>query len=455
MPAGLSTTTSPCTVDGRRFATAFDHRVPAVGSRAGERSWWWAVVGICALGALVRLVVAWRVVPDRLGLDATWFVLQSDNLRSGRGFVDPASVFRGEVVPTAGFGPGYPAALGAWQTAVGDGVVALRCFGATIGAVSIGLTAALGRRLAGPGVGLIAAAVTAASPAMWAADAAPMTDGLATALVLATTVLLLRGRTGPRQVWWLAGAGIVAGAAVLTRADAAVVVAAVVATVVVWPERRRWRRALMSAVIVVVCAAGVVIPWVARNAEQLGVATLTTSSSATALAGANCDQTYRGPLTGGWAFECIDEPSRVTLGEVAWSRQISARARSYAREHPWRLVTVVAPARAARLWGWWDPRQLADLAEPESRNRTLWLWSWPVSLALQAAAVIGVVRARRSGARTGPLVAVAVAVTVVAVVVHGNPRLRAPAEPFLAIGAAIALAPAISRLARRDPGRVA
>jgi 4-amino-4-deoxy-L-arabinose transferase-like glycosyltransferase len=422
---------------------------------ADDRTRWWGAVALAALsGAMIRFAVASIVVTDeRLGLDATWYLLQADNISSGRGFSDPASVFDGRIEPTAAFGPGYPTVVAAWQAVVGDGLLAVRLLGVVIGAATIAVTAWLACRLAGPGVGLAAAWLSALHPSMWAADAAPMAEGLAALLVMATTLALVESGHR-RRGWSLLAAGCLGGAAVLTRPDSVVVVALVTACIVLWPLRDRWRRAVGAVALVGVAAAVVVVPWVARNQSRLGVTTLTTASTATAFAGANCDLTYGGPMTGGWAFACIREELRGELGEVGWTTTITADARSYAADRPVRLVAIVVPARIARVWQWWHPGQLADLAEPETRSRALSLWTWPVVLGFQVAVLIGARRAWRAGAR--PLVAIvvsaALSVTVIAAIAHGNPRFRAPIEPLLALGAAAAFARPLSSPQMANPG---
>jgi mannosyltransferase len=94
----------------------------------------------------------------------------------------------------------YFALLGAWIGGAGSSEVALRMPSALVGTFTIPLTAVLGRRLLGPGAGLMAAALLAISPYhIWYSQEAKMYTIFAadtTAALLALLLALARGG------WW-------------------------------------------------------------------------------------------------------------------------------------------------------------------------------------------------------------------------------------------------------------
>lgn len=166
----------------------------------------------------------------------------------------------------------------------------------------------------------------------------------------------------------------------------------------------------------------VVVPWAWRNHHQVGSSTVSTLSPSSALAGSNCDRTYRGPDLGSWRFDCVaavSSPSSPTEAKVA-SAQRSAAA-TYARRHLTRLPMVVL-ARQARVWSFWDPRDLARRDAEESRRYGWQVLSRPLDAALAVAGTAGLVLLVRSHDRRGLLAFVPVAVVAVAATVtYGNP----------------------------------
>ena len=80
----------------------------------------------------------------------------------------------GRAVATAGFPPLWPALLAVVDKLGADGDRAFELTGAVLGAGTIALTGLVGRRVAGPRIGLVAAALVAVCPALIAADGSLM-----------------------------------------------------------------------------------------------------------------------------------------------------------------------------------------------------------------------------------------------------------------------------------------
>ncbi len=378
-----------------------------------------------------------------LGNDATWYFLQSGSIADGAGYIDPELRFAtGAEVATAGFPPLYPTWLAVVRSVGFDSVLALQLVGSLTGSLTIVLTGLLGRRLAGSTVGLVAAGAAALSPALVAGDGSLMTETVYVPIVVAVLLLADRARVDQSWGWWVA-LGVACGAAALTRQEALLValVVAVPAAALVRSRSWRWRIARMA--IVGAATVAVVGPWVFRNGQQVGEATISTASPATSLAGSNCPSTYAGPSIGSWDFACTRSEIRSTMSEAAWTSEIRRDAISYARDNAGRLVVVV-PAREARVWGLWDPRDLVARDAAETRSERFQYLVWATGLATFVGGLTGIVVLARAHRRIAVLVGAVALVAVTSVLSYGNPRFRTVAEPAMLIGMA-ALAVALAR----------
>jgi Dolichyl-phosphate-mannose-protein mannosyltransferase len=379
-----------------------------------------------------------------LGLDSTWYGLESGLINSGAGFIDPGTLYRlGRSVPTAAWPPLYPGYLSVVTRFVGDTSATLRLAGCLPALVVIILTAVLARRVfQDDRIALTAAAIVAVSPLVVATDTSLMSESLSVACVM--VVLLLAQRLARvRGVRDLALVGIAGGIGALVRTDVAIV--AVVATSLVLVSRRvSWMRLLGSVAIVCLVMMVVVAPWSIRNAVRVGTPSISSVSVATAVAGANCDTTYGRGRLGYWDFDCIDNQDRLPDNEVSWSNSTLRKGLKFAATHAYRAPLVVG-ARLARTYGLWDPRKLADEEAGETRKSSWQLFGWVFDAFVIGLAAVGVIRLRRSWRRIAILVAPLGAVAVTATITYGNQRFRVPAEPALAIFAAWTICTSVSR----------
>ena len=379
---------------------------------------------------LYDLVVLHRL---RLGIDASWYYLEGGVIRREHAFADP-DLFATHRAATAAWPPLYPGFLALVQSVAGDSVRAGQVAGIATGSTTVALTGVIGRRIAGPWIGLVAAGLVAISPMMIAADGSMMSETLFVALALGTLLLALVAADAGRSWLWPA-AGALAGLAALTRAEGLLLVPFVIAPVAWRGLRASLPRSALAVVTAGVAALVVVAPWVVRNAIRVDEPTIATVSSSTAIAGANCSETYFGENLGSWEFACIRDDLRLTTTEHDWTSTIRRDGLNYAADHASRWP-VVGAARAARLWGFWDPVDQVGRESLETRNRT---WQYVVigtgfvTLALGAAGFVALARRKRA---IDGLVGLVLMVTTVALLTYGNTRFRTTAEPALLIGVA-------------------
>jgi hypothetical protein len=183
-------------------------------------------------------------------------------------------------------------------------------------------------------------------------------------------------------------------------------------------------------------------PWVGPNLVRFEHPVLLSTNDGLTLHGANCEDTYRGPLIGYWSLPCgLASPPPAGSDQSEAARWYASLARAYASEHAERLPLVVT-VRILRAWNLWGLGQQADVARGEGRTpfeswagfATFWVLA-PVA----AAGAIALRRVRHPMA--APLLTLPAVVTVVAAAFYGIPRLRLPAELAIVVLAAVALAP--------------
>lgn len=420
--------TPPVPLADRPPATAAAHAATSPGRR---RFWWW-------LGAIVLVALAWRVLYVVLFTryenahlyDAAWYELQALTLTSGHFFSVPFSTG-----PDAGHPPLTSLVITpvTYFFKLHQGATPQRLTMAVLGAVVVLLTGLLARSLAGPRVGLVAAAVAAAYPNMWMPNGIVMSETLTmlfVALILLGVYRLLRAPT-----WQTAAlVGLAVGLEMLVRAELVLLVPCLVVPAALVVPGVPWPRRLLLAGVAVLVAALTVGPWVGRNLAAFADATFLSTGEGPVLAGANCPSTYYGPSIGGWSITCSIDVPHAHDQSVESARQEAAGLR-YARHHLGQLPLVVL-AREGRVWDVFEPVQMAHGTVGEGRPVPASLGGMFSYYALVPFAFLGILALRRRGVRVWPLLVIAAVVTVVAAVTYGLIRFRAEFEvPFVVLAA--------------------
>jgi 4-amino-4-deoxy-L-arabinose transferase-like glycosyltransferase len=387
-----------------------------------------AVVVVGALWRYTYLALAKWDTPLLLN-DSWYYSAQARQLTQGRWFRE---IFVD--LPGAEHGPLTPIVLAplSWM----DGYVNWqRLVTATIGVAVVALVGLLGREVAGPRAGLVAAAIAAAYPNLWLNDGLVMSESLTALLVSAALLVLVRAEraVGIRPFVWF---GVLVGLATLTRSELALFVP--MSWLVVWSWGGGRRRLVLACASMTAASLLVVAPWVAFNLVRFERPVLLTTNDGTTLLGAYCDATFDGPHRAGWYIGCVIAGDSWVEGRDPSVRSAAQRREGlrYARENITRLPEMMV-LRTLRTF---DLYALDDLvAQDEGEERARWavwtgiVWFW----VLAPLAVAGATLVQR---RHLAVLAMPLATTVlVSALFYGAHRFRTPLEPVIVVLAAAAI----------------
>jgi 4-amino-4-deoxy-L-arabinose transferase-like glycosyltransferase len=405
------------------------------------------LVCIAAAAFLGRAVYVMTVTRDQTRTyDELFYQSEATSFANGDGF-EP-SAFGIHFLGSGEHPPLTAVVLSPVALVTNDNENAMLMTMALAGAGAVVLIGLLGRELAGPRAGLIAAGIAALYPNLWMNDGLLLPEtlaALATAAALLFTYRLIR-RPGWRYAVLL---GVACALAALSRGELLLLVPllAVPATLMLKgvPSPRRFR----IAGVVLLAAAVTVAPWQIYLLYRYEKPTFISYGDGGVIAGANCDATYSGFLTGYWLGLC--RPERVSREPSVAAEQRRRLGRDYMRDHLDRLPIVVT-ARVARIWGVYRPFQMADFSVGEGRPKWASLAGWAMFWPLLGLAAAGVVILRRRDVALLPLLAPLFLVTLVAAAFYGLIRFRVPAEPPIVVLAAAALDTAFVHFgSRRKP----
>jgi len=407
---------------------------------------WLAV--ITAVGAAWRigyLAVA-KVGTPLLFNDSLHFNIQAGRNAAGDWFLEGLTN-----LPGAEHGPLTSLYLTPWSFGSGDHLEWQRLATTLLGIATIAVIGFVGLRLAGPRVGLAAAAIAAVYPNLWINDSLVMSETLAQLLVsLALLVALdLDRRPGP---WRAVLLGIIVGLATLTRSELGLL--AIGFAGLAWWRAPSVPRRWLHPVLVLAATAVSVLPWVAYNAGRFERTVLLSTNDGTTLLGANCPRTYGADL-GGWDVRCVDA---VSTDDAIDASVRSAEQRDvavdYVRDHLDR-VPVVVLARVGRVLDVYGLE--SNVALDRGDEKAGWV-VWAGIVCWWVLAIAAIFGWRRLGGDETTrcsrwwLAVPLVTVLVATVLFYGAHRIRAPAEPAIVLLAAVA---GIAAWDRIRAGRVA
>jgi 4-amino-4-deoxy-L-arabinose transferase-like glycosyltransferase len=252
-----------------RFQSACGGRTPAL-----------LLAIVFALGLGLRLEYAIRA-PEQPVDDARAYARISRSLYEGEGFTQGKGPAYRHLQPASNYTPGLSLlTAGIYEVRRAPDEEAARIVLALLSSLAVPFAFFLGKRLGGPGAGLIAAVPTAIYPALLEYTGMLMTEPVGTALLSGTVLAFLRASdptSGPSRGPWVL-AGLLLGAMAMLRPEYAILIP-VLPTLALfrlhrrgeipWSRLRRgdgsaWKR-LAPAALMAACACLVILPWTIRN----------------------------------------------------------------------------------------------------------------------------------------------------------------------------------------------
>lgn len=398
-------------------------------------------IALVALAVRATYAIGWRF-DEGLTYDAPVYRSRAQFLLTGRGFLDPDKwVFSSIASPGAVHPPMNALFLALGHELGFDTDDGYRLWGCLLGTATVVLVGLVGRAVAGPRVGLIAAAIAAVHPAFWSFDPTVMAETpgqFATAVVLLLAYRFWQQPT-PSRAAWLGASAALAG---LVRSELVLLLPILVLPLCL-AARGTGRQTMARLGAAVLWSVVVLGPWVGWNMVRFEhPATLATGIDIS-LAYAQCDDTWYGPNTGYWNVFCGSDIPRAPGNELADETEIGqqyrARAGSYIREHPGRWPVVVA-ARVGRTLGVYQPFRQARLESTrETRELPVLLAAGATTYATIGLAAVAFWRPPRSRKHLLPLLAPLAAGLAGAAITFGTTRYRSAGEVGLTVLAAVGI----------------
>jgi 4-amino-4-deoxy-L-arabinose transferase-like glycosyltransferase len=438
----VATEPGPVTVEREPVG---DGERPLIGGDMRPRRFALSLSGIVLFGLGFRVgyvLIVTRYQNGKL-YDAFWYGVTANELHQGQFFRTPFGT-----APTAAHPPLTSLILGSVNFIVGlhAGSTVQRLTEAVLGAGVVLCVGLIGRAVAGPWVGLVAAGLAAVAPNFWIPSGIVMSETpsmLFMALILLALVRVIRKPT----VLGAAVLGVLCAAEALVRAELILFVPFLLVPAVLASRRVSLGRRFLLLGVGLLATALVLAPWVGRNLASFTDPTYISTGDGIALLGANCPATYYGAALGRWSFSCATSVPASGDESVQSTRDQHA-AVEYAEHHASRLPVVML-ARIGRVWDFYDPVQMATIEVNEGRPRPASLAGLGFYYALLPLGLVGMVILRRRRIPQWFLLVPAGVVTFVAAVVYGLVRFRAPFEVCLVVLAAPALVLAAQWFGRR------
>lgn len=243
-------------------------RLDGLAARNGGRRLLAALAVVLVAALALRVGYAIDGNPDQPP-DSQAYARIASNLYEHGSFEVRGPGFEKRVQPSSTYSPGLPLFVaGLYYITGGVHLELARVVLALAGAASVLLTYLLGRRLAGPGAGLLAAGVMAVYPALLEYQGLLLSEPLAAFLLVAGLLAFFsaieRKRGGGLGVW--AGAGALFAALALVRPEyLPIALALPIVALARAAVRGHWRRTLVPAAAMLAATVVVLVPWTVRN----------------------------------------------------------------------------------------------------------------------------------------------------------------------------------------------
>lgn len=393
----------------------------------------WLVAGVLALALVVRLGYVALTPHYIISLyDARDYDAHAQAIAATGGM---SLTLTGK--PTAFRPPGYPYLLGAaykltGATAKEDRIHTGRILGCLLGTWLVGMIGLLAHRFWGRRTSLVAMLIAALYLPLITISTAVMSETLFTSLLIGCLLLALSKR--------VVLAGLVAGVAILTRANGLALLLPLCFAVWDWKPKGLLKPAVLAA-----CACLVVAPWTIRNYIELHHFVPVTTQFGTALAGTYNDTAAhdtKNPASWRWLPRIPSEQYLL----VNWHKQNEAELEDKLRTFSENYIKA-HPTYVAKVW-WWNTRRALELASWSWSRHTYYTvmvppgWANAAVVSFWIVGLLAVAGMFTRAARIPPWYVWAVPVLMYFSVVFTafeTPRYRTPLEPFIICLAALAL----------------
>jgi len=397
--------------------------------------------------------------------DALFFQYQSSLIADGAGwFISPAAFLAHQPVAQSAMHPPLWVLSLALVDFVGlTSYTSHLLFTCVLGAGAVFVTGLAGREVAGPRVGLIAAAIAAVYPNYWINDGTGLSETLV--ILLVAGVVLVSAKLWRRPSFpTVAILGALCALAALTRGEQLLLLFMVLIPVTLVLRDLSLRKRLTYAGVGVMTALFVMAPWVGFNMSRFSRPVVLGNDVGTTLASANCHASFYGRYLGYGSLYCLKRAYRVATNGTTSRSQDESVVDSELQHFAFRFINshssqlpVVLAARVGRELAFFAPNseltfdQLLD-SRPRVAN-TVGLFMY---YGLFGGAIVGGVVLRRRGFPLAPFVGLLAEVVVSSMLAFGATRYRAPLEVGLVVLAAVAVDTAMTRrtAARRPSATV-
>jgi 4-amino-4-deoxy-L-arabinose transferase-like glycosyltransferase len=435
--------------------------VRSLASRLPARVWL-----VLAIALALRVTVVALTVNTPTTLDPADFSRTALSIAQGHGY--PPSNRAPWGGPSAFRPPGYPFFLAAvYAIAGGEVPPAGRFVGAFLGTLSVGLIGLIALRLWGKRVSMIALGIAAVAPPLVILSTALISESLFVPVVLGAVATAVEARRSRHRYRWAIATGVLVGIGALTRTNGLILLLAFALALA--PTRARWRLHRWAPAAAMFLAAVVTIaPWTVRNWMVFHAFIPISDESGYTIAG-TYDQISRADRTlpAVWVeaehgaspeyAQILFDASIARWNELAFGNRLQAQALAFANPlHAQALDEIKADPAYVLKVGYWNALRMFHLTELDLAVLNLSNTDIPRIPALfeiygfyplGVLALAGLLTRR---ARRAPkwlwLVPLCLATSVF---VTGFIRFRSALDPFLVMLAALAIAAAFERRARR------
>ncbi|NBO55423.1 MAG: hypothetical protein EBU84_12720 [Actinobacteria bacterium] len=304
-------------------------------------------------------------------------------------------------------------------------------------------------------MGVVAALVGAAHPAMWGWSKMIMSEPMAVLGVLALLIVALEWREQSKAGHSLTRItvlfGVAIGFAALSRAE--LLLLGVILAFICFTERS-FARFIRNLVIAGVVAALSISPWVLHNLARFDETVLLSNGAQITLAATNCPETYGGQFQAFWLIDCSNRATEIAKQRIPNADQsqimndIGRQAWDYINANKKTAVKTVF-LRLGRVMGVYRPLQQINFDHfPEGRSRFVAISAWASYFALLPFVIAGGLMLRKRN-RTLPIFLAPVGVALfTCAITFGNTRYRMSAEPTMIIFASFAIVALVSTITR-------